>query len=175
MGSSMAVGSSSTMHSGLHGDDARNGHPLLLSAGEQMGRVLRGKSYIPTALQGLVHPAADLLPGGTPRFSGAKATSSSTTLATIWLSGFWNTMPTVLADVQQSVPRRWYPCRPPDTLPPLGSRMALKCLARVDLPQPLWPSTATKLPRFNVQRDAVQDQRMPRLQHRCRQSSRFPL
>ncbi|CAN4008428.1 Helix-turn-helix domain-containing protein, partial [Dysosmobacter welbionis] len=30
----------------------------------------------------------------TPRFSGAKATSSSTTLATIWLSGFWNTMPT---------------------------------------------------------------------------------
>lgn len=30
----------------------------------------------------------------TPRFSGAKATSSSTTLETIWLSGFWKTMPT---------------------------------------------------------------------------------
>ena len=30
---------------------------------------------------------------GTPRFSSPKAQSSSTTVATIWLSGFWNTMP----------------------------------------------------------------------------------
>ena len=32
--------------------------------------------------------------GSTPKFSSAKATSSSTIVATIWLSGFWNTMPT---------------------------------------------------------------------------------
>ena len=31
---------------------------------------------------------------GTPRFSGPKATSSSTTVPTIWLSGFWSTRPT---------------------------------------------------------------------------------
>ena len=31
--------------------------------------------------------------GATPRFSGPKATSSSTTLVTIWSSGFWNTSP----------------------------------------------------------------------------------
>ena len=32
--------------------------------------------------------------GSTPMFSGPNATSSSTIVATIWLSGFWNTMPT---------------------------------------------------------------------------------
>ena len=34
--------------------------------------------------------------GSRPMFSGAKATSSSTMEETIWLSGFWNTMPAVL-------------------------------------------------------------------------------
>ena len=33
---------------------------------------------------------------GIPRFSGPKATSSSTIVATSWLSGFWNTIPTRL-------------------------------------------------------------------------------
>ena len=33
---------------------------------------------------------------GTPRFSGPKATSFSTRLATSWSSGFWNTMPALL-------------------------------------------------------------------------------
>ena len=32
------------------------------------------------------------------------------------------------------------------TLPDVGRRMALKCLARVDFPDPLWPSTATNSP-----------------------------
>ena len=82
---------------------------------------------------------------GTPRFSGAKATSSSTTLATIWLSGFWNTMPTrrrmssSRSSSAVSMPSTY-------TLPSVGSRMALKCLARVDLPEPLWPRMATKEP-----------------------------
>ena len=46
----------------LHGDDARNGHPLLLPAGEEMGGVadeLR-HAHIP---EGVVHPAADLCTG----------------------------------------------------------------------------------------------------------------
>ena len=40
---------------------------------------------------------------GMPRFSGPKATSSSTIVATIWLSGCWKTMPTVRADVAQAL------------------------------------------------------------------------
>ena len=82
---------------------------------------------------------------GTPRFSGAKATSSSTTFATIWLSGFWNTMPTVRrtsrsrASSEVSMPSTY-------TLPEVGSSMAFMSFASVDLPEPLCPSTATKLP-----------------------------
>ena len=45
-----------------HGDDSGDGHPLLLSAGEQMGGVLPVLVH-PHLLQGLVHPAANLLGG----------------------------------------------------------------------------------------------------------------
>lgn len=41
------------------------------------------------------------------------------------------------------------------TLPPVGSRMALKCLASVLLPEPLCPSTATNEPR------AISSERSP--------------
>ena len=83
---------------------------------------------------------------GTPRFSGAKATSSSTTFATIWLSGFWNTMPTRRRISSSSfssvvsIPSTY-------TLPPEGSSTALKVLASVDFPLPLWPRMTVKLPR----------------------------
>ena len=33
-----------------------------------------------------------------------------------------------------------------ETAPPQGSSTAFKCLAKVDLPLPLWPSTTVKLP-----------------------------
>lgn len=72
---------------GLHGDDARDGDALLLSAGEQVRRV-QAEVIHADLPEGCIHARADLLAAGTPRFSGAKATSSSTTFATIWLSGF---------------------------------------------------------------------------------------
>lgn len=77
---------------GPHGDNARNRDALLLAAGQLVRRSLA--LFIDARqLHGLVDAGADLL-GRYARFSGAKATSSSTMVATIWLSGFWNTMPT---------------------------------------------------------------------------------
>ena len=110
----------------------------------------RTNASIPTALRA-ASTRFRISAVGTPKFSGPKATSSSTTLATIWLSGFWNTMPTRRrissrsASSQVSMPST-------HTLPPKGSSTAFICLARVDLPDPLWPSTATKLPR-SMERD----------------------
>ena len=85
--------------------------------------------------------------GGTPRFSNAKATSSSTTVATIWLSGFWNTMPTFWR-MSNSLSSSAVDISSTYTVPACGSRMALKCLASVDLPHPFAPNTATYSPRF---------------------------
>ena len=45
---------------GLHGDDARDGHALLLSAGEQVRRV-QAKIIHADLLQGCIHPCAYLL------------------------------------------------------------------------------------------------------------------
>ena len=47
---------------GLHGDDPGDGDALLLAAGEEMGGVLPELIH-PHGLQGVVHPAADLLRG----------------------------------------------------------------------------------------------------------------
>ena len=44
----------------LHGDDAGDGDPLLLTAGQQMGRMGHKGGHIHGG-QGIVHPAADLL------------------------------------------------------------------------------------------------------------------
>ena len=82
---------------------------------------------------------------GTPRFSRPKATSSLTTVATIWLSGFWKIMPAcwrmsqVLSSSLVSMPQTV-------TTPSVGRYRALSSLARVDLPEPLCPSTATNSP-----------------------------
>ena len=88
---------------------------------------------------------------GTPRFSGPKATSSSTTLATIWLSGFWNTMP-VRRRISSSILSSRVSIPSTYTAPPHGSSTAFKCLAKVDLPEPLCPSTTVKLP-FSIVTD----------------------
>ena len=85
--------------------------------------------------------------GGTPRFSGPKATSSSTMVVTIWLSGFWNTIPTflrifrVFASTAVSIPSTV-------TCPSVGRSSALRCFARVLLPLPLWPTMASISPLF---------------------------
>ncbi len=116
-------------------------------------------------------PGGGSPPGGTPRFSGAKATSSSTTVATIWLSGFWNTMPTVrrmsssLSSSAVSMPSTY-------TLPPVGSSMALKCLARVDFPRAVVAQHRHKAPLLDVQVHPVQRQPGARPPPRCRQKRR---
>ena len=93
MGSSMAVGSSSTMHRGCMAMTPAMATRCFCPPESRWGACSR-YSYMPTAFRAS-STRRRISSGGTPRFSGAKATSSSTTLATIWLSGFWNTMPTV--------------------------------------------------------------------------------
>ena len=143
MGSSMAVGSSRTMHRGSMAMTPAMAMRCFCPPERRWGACSR-YWYMPTAFNAS-STRRRISSGGTPRFSGAKATSSSTTLATIWLSGFWKTMPTVrrmsssLSSSAVSIPSTY-------TLPPVGSRMAFMCLARVDLPLPLWPRTATKEP-----------------------------
>ena len=82
---------------------------------------------------------------GIPKFSGPKATSSSTTAATIWLSGFWNTIPTCWRIFQICASSR---VSKPHTLicPSLGCNSTLKCLASVLLPLPLVPMIQTNSP-----------------------------
>ena len=134
MGSSMAVGSSSTMHLGCMAMTPAMAMRCFWPPESKWGACSRN-SYMPTAFNAS-STRRRISSGGTPRFSGAKATSSSTTFATIWLSGFWNTMPTVRrtsssrASSAVSIPSTY-------TLPPEGSRMAFMCLARVDFPLPL--------------------------------------
>ena len=78
-------------------------------------------------------------------FSGPKPTSSSTSVPTIWLSGFWNTIPAVCLTFKMlsasfvSMPSTY-------TVPSVGITSALRCFANVDLPEPLCPNTATKSP-----------------------------
>ena len=56
-----------------------------------------------------------------------------------------------------------------------GQQDGVKMLGQGGLATAVVAQHRHEAPRFNVQRDAVQDQREPRLQHRCRQSLRFPL
>ena len=78
-------------------------------------------------------------------FSGPKATSSSTIVATIWLSGFWNTIPAVclmsktLSSLVVSMPSI-------HTEPSVGISNALMCFANDDLPEPLCPNMVINCP-----------------------------
>ena len=139
----MAVASSSTTHSGAMAITPAMATRCFCPPESRWG-AWRVNSDMPTAAKAS-STRRRISPVGIPRFSGAKATSSSTTLATIWLSGFWNTMPTrrrissSRASCLVSMPSTY-------TVPPQGSSTAFICLASVDFPLPLWPSTTTKLP-----------------------------
>ena len=139
----MAVASSSTMHSGSMAMTPAMATRCFWPPDSRWGAWVI-KAVISTAARAS-STRRRISSEATPKFSGAKATSSSTTLATIWLSGFWNTMPTRRrissrhASSCVSMPSTY-------TLPPQGSKMAFRLLAKVDLPEPLCPSTTTKLP-----------------------------
>ena len=87
---------------------------------------------------------------GTPRFSGPKATSSSTTVVTIWSSGFWNTSPRLRRARRYAAKSGWpsvmtrSPTR--STVPSSGASSPHSTDASVDLPEPFGPSTHTRSP-----------------------------
>ena len=93
------------------------------------------KAYIPTAFR-LFSTRSHISSVGTPIFSGPNPTSSSTRVPTIWLSGFWNTIPAVCLTFKVfssslvSIPST-------HTVPSVGITSAFKCFANVDLPEPL--------------------------------------
>ena len=85
--------------------------------------------------------------GGTPKFSGPKATSSSTIVATNWLSGFWNTIPAldlISHTLFSSVVSNPFTI----TVPSVGINKAFICFATVDFPDPLCPKTTKNSPLF---------------------------
>ena len=87
--------------------------------------------------------------GGIPRFSHPNATSSSTIVATIWLSGFWNTIPTLrlASRISLSVVSCEVMSFPNMVSFPLSGRFIMqRSFARVDFPLPLCPSIAVNEP-----------------------------
>ena len=102
---------------------------------------------------------------GSPIFSGPNATSSSTIVATVWLSGFWKTMPTFLrtskAVISFPSPSLRLPASTSLVLMPstttcpdlfVGKNKPLSSLDSVLLPLPFIPTNATKLP-FSTEKD----------------------
>src|SRR5688572_31077085 len=80
-----------------------------------------------------------------PRFSGPNATSSSTSVATIWSSGSWNTTPTTWRIARcKDVSRVDMPFT--STSPRPGRSSPFMSFARVLFPEPLWPMTASHSP-----------------------------
>ena len=142
-GSSMAVGSSNTMHLGSIAIT-----PAIATRCFCPPESLFGEwclyCNIPTDFK-LSSTLCQISSVGTPIFSGPNPTSSSTTLAMIWLSGFWNTIPAVFR-----TGRIFSSCVTsfPSTqrLPSVGASNALICFANVDFPEPLWPKIAINCP-----------------------------
>ena len=145
LGSSIAVGSSNTIQSGSMAIIPAIAIRCFCPPESLYGACVR-YSYISTAFSAR-STRSRISAGGTPKFSGPNATSSSTMLATNWLSGFCSTKPTrrrisnFKSSSSVSMPSTY-------TLPPLGRSIALKCFAMVDLPEPLCPSSATNSPFF---------------------------
>ena len=142
-GSSMAVGSSRMMHSGFIARMPATATRCFCPPDRWFGESFRC-SYMPTAFKDS-STRRFISPVSTPRFSGPNATSSSTIVAMIWLSGFWNTIPAdfrisqICSSSRVSIPHTI-------TVPSVGARSAFSCLAKVDLPEPLWPRTAINCP-----------------------------
>ena len=80
-----------------------------------------------------------------PRFRGPNATSARTLPAKIWRSGSWNARPTFAASwATRSVDASTPSTR---TRPSVGRSRPLKWRTSVDLPDPFWPTIATRSPR----------------------------
>ena len=158
----MAVGSSNTIHLGSMATT-----PAMATLCFCPPESLLGECFlyftISTARR-LLSTRFQISSVGTPIFSGPNPTSSSTTLAMIWLSGFWNTIPAVfrmgmvLSSSSTSMPST-------QSTPSLGVRSALICFASVDFPEPLCPRMAINCPalisRFTWSNAVVMDSTFP--------------
>ena len=146
-GSNIAVGSSSTIQSGFIASTPAMAIRCFWPPDNKCGPCSAYSVMFTAAKASSTRLRISAL--GTPKFSGPKATSSSTTAATIWLSGFWNTMPTcwrifqICSSSNVSKPHTV-------TFPAVGCNNTLKCLANVLLPLPLVPIMATNSPRRMV-------------------------
>ena len=79
-----------------------------------------------------------------PRFSGPKATSSTTRFITSWSSGSWKTTETLRRTSHWCSLSTGTPSI--RMLPSVGYRTAVSSLTSVLLPEPLWPMIATSWP-----------------------------
>ena len=129
---------------GPHGDNARNRDALLLAAGQLVRRSLA--LFIDARqLHGLVDAGADLL--------GRHAEVLRRKGYVLLDDGRHDLVVGVLehhADLLAHIVEMVFVAgvhASTSTVPASGSRMALKCFASVDLPQPFAPSTATNSPR----------------------------
>ena len=93
-GSSPAVGSSRMSTRGLHGDDARDGHPALLAAGELEGGLLQHRRPSGPRSWAACRTRRSISPSSSPMFLGPKEISLYTVSSKSWYSGYWNTSPT---------------------------------------------------------------------------------
>ena len=92
-------------------------------------------------------------PAARPRFRGPNATSRSTDRSNSWSSGFWKTNPMVARELGR---RSAGGVRAVDRDPPAAGRSRpLRCLTSVVLPEPFWPTIATRLARLDRERDAA--------------------
>ena len=138
-GSSIAVGSSIIMHFGFIATTPAIATRCFCPPESLLGEYSR-YAVIPTA-SSASPTRCQISSVGTPRCSGPKPTSSCTTVPIIWLSGFWKIIPAFCL-MSQSLSSSCVDISSTYTAPSVGSKSALICFARVDLPEPLWPRIA---------------------------------
>ena len=142
-GSSIAVASSNIIHFGLIAIIPAIATLCFWPPDNKCG-CLSFNSVIPTLAKASLTLSLINL-GSIPKFSGPNATSSSTTVATIWLSGFWNTIPAVCL-ISHNFSSSFVSFPFIRILPLVGIKIAFKFLDNVDLPEPLCPIIATNSP-----------------------------
>ena len=139
----MAVGSSNTIHSGSIAMIPAIA-TLCFCPPERWLGLASLCAIIPTPVRAAVI-LVQIFFGSTPRFSGPKAVSSSTVVPTIWLSGFWNTIP-ALCLTSKSVRSSFVSIPLIYTAPSVGINNPLICFASEDFPEPFFPRIATNSP-----------------------------
>ncbi len=146
------VGSSRTRTAGSIASTLARATSLRSDRSRSYGLTPRDASS-PTAASAAV-TARPTASGARPRLRGPKATSRSTDRSNSWSSGFWKTNPTAAARRWTGTSRMSAPSSV--TRPPVGRSSPLRCLTRVVLPDPFWPTIATDSPGLDDERHPAQ-------------------